>query len=155
MWAVPGTPMTASWLKPEPTRILYEFDGPRIFLCEDIPGNAYLAYQCGEDRTTLRFLVVPCGEDAERRLATGKTNVRDALSRPKAWILDLGYDWTPRHCWKVEVDDLPSCVLPKQGVMLYSHLPSLISQAVARAGSAETVIHPPSFPVPALCFRVA
>ena len=59
MWHVNGKPISGAWLNLEPVRVLYDFDGPRIFTCKDVNGTLFLAYQCGEDRETMRFLIVP------------------------------------------------------------------------------------------------
>jgi hypothetical protein len=134
MWQVNGTEVPASWLSFEPTRVLYEFDGPKIFTCRDATGQLYLAYQCDEDREALRFLVVPFSEDLERRLTAGAIDVRDALSRPQAWLFDLGNDGSPLRCWQVDVEGLPPDVLPKPGVLLWADLPPIISSPTPGPG---------------------
>jgi hypothetical protein len=145
MWQVTGALIPPHWLLPIPIRTLYEFDGPRIFLCKDVPGNLYLAYQCGEDREVMRFLVVPCTVDLERRLTAGETDVRDALTRPRGWLFDFGKDWSALRCWKVNIDDLPPRTLPEPGVMLWAHLQPVMNVMMVRPCSAETVIAPAAF----------
>lgn len=54
-WLVNGKPESNTWLDLEPVRVLYEFDGPRIFTCRDSAGNLFLAYQCGEEDQVMRF----------------------------------------------------------------------------------------------------
>jgi hypothetical protein len=133
MWNFSGIPEpNTGWLSFEPVRILYEFDLPCIFVCRDIPGNTYLAYLCDQDRTGVRYLVVPCSEDLEAKLVTGKINLRDALTRNRAWIFDLDNQWEPVRAWRVNVDDLPWEALPRPGVMIYAHLSPVINAMKAR-----------------------
>ena len=126
LWQVKGTPKNPDWLDLEPIEVLYDFDGPRIFICKDGPGNTYLAYLCGDDRNTVRYLVVPCSDSLKERLISGKINLRDALSQGKAWVFDLDNDWKPRSASRVNVDDLPEDALPEPGVMLYAHLTPIV-----------------------------
>src|SRR5262245_28550919 len=100
MWAVDGTPTAADWLDFEPVKVLYDFDGPKIFTCKARSRDLFLAFQCDEEGEVTRFLVVPFSEDLERRLTEGKMNVRDALTRLPSWVFDLGGDWKPLRCWK-------------------------------------------------------
>src|SRR5260370_41447280 len=44
MWPVIGVQLDTSWLDMQPIRILYEFDGPRAFTCQDNADNLYLSY---------------------------------------------------------------------------------------------------------------
>jgi hypothetical protein len=131
MWKVAGTPVATDWLDLEPVRILYAFDGPRIFTCKDNAGNLFLAYQCDEDGEALRFLVVPFSEDLERKLTGGEIDVRDALSGPSVWLFDLGNRWQVLRSWKVETRDLPGDTLPAHGVMLWAHVPPRLNHAKA------------------------
>lgn len=117
-----------SWLDPDPVRVLYEFDGPKIFICEDAAENPYLAYQCGEGQQRMRFLVVPFNPGREEALTTGAMDLREALLQPKGWIVDLRYDWTVDRAWNVETKNLPAEILPKAGVMLWAHLPPRITE---------------------------
>jgi len=110
--------MSADWLDLKPIRVLYDFDGPKIFTCKDQTGQPFLAFQCSVDRSTMRYLVVPFGDGLETRLTNGDINVRDALTRPKMWVFDLDNSWQPVRCWRVSVDDLPSHLLPRPGAAL-------------------------------------
>ena len=141
MWQVNGIPTSGSWLRLEPVTVLYDFDGPRIFTCKDNRGRLFLAYQCGEDHQTMRFLVVPFSEDSEQKLTAGEDSLHDVLMRPlRAWVFDLNFQWNTIGAWRVEVENLPSDCVPSPGVMLWSHLPSRIKGAAMRACSTETTI---------------
>jgi hypothetical protein len=137
MWPVQGKPISGAWLDMEPVRVLYEFDGPRIFTCKDAVGNRYLAYQCGEAKGVLRFLVVPCSDDLERALTAGAINLRDALARPRAWLFDLSYQWQIRSAWQTDVDSLPPFLLPRPGVMLWRHLTPVINPLAPRPATSQ------------------
>jgi hypothetical protein len=138
MWQVTGTQTSASWLALEPFTVLYDFDGPRIFTCKDSSGNLFLAYQCGEDNQTMRFLVVPFSEESERKLTSGEDSLHDVLMRPHAWLFDLDFQWQIIGAWQVRVENLPTDCVPSPGVMLWSHLPSRIKAAALRACATET-----------------
>lgn len=114
--------ISTEWLRFVPVRTLYEFDGPRIFTCQDVNGQPLLAYQCDEDTTGLQFLVVHFSDELVSRLVKGLLGVRDALKRSPMWLLEVSNEWTPTRCWDVEFDELPTRLLPKSGTLLWSHL---------------------------------
>ena len=66
---------------------------PRIFTCRDIAGELLLAYQCGGNGPTSRFVLVPFTLELERRLVDGEITVREALDQPRMWLVDLNADW--------------------------------------------------------------
>jgi hypothetical protein len=140
MWNVPGTTVNPDWLDLEPVRVLYNFDFPRIYICKDTPGNLYLAYVCGEEPEELRYLVVRADDDLETKLIRGQINLHDALTPARAWIFDLRNSWVPIRAWQVDPDSLPSEVLPRPGVMLYSHLQPVVISARPRSCSNDTEV---------------
>ena len=131
MWTINRPTISCDWLDFEPEHILHEYDGPRIFTTRAQDGQLFLAFFCDRERAGVRFLVVPFDEDQERRLVTGKINLRDALTPPRMFVFDLDQQWTPVRCWQVSLDDLPPQLLPKPGVMLWRNLPSVMSRTVA------------------------
>jgi hypothetical protein len=143
MWQVSGIQIDPNWLRLDPIRVLYEFDGPRIFTCRDTPGNLYLAYLCNEDDVALRFLVVPFSAELERELTSGAINVRDALTQHRAWLFDVDHDWQVSIAWEVDIDDIPPGVLPQPGVMLWRHLPSIVWRERPRSYASRTELHSP------------
>ena len=138
MWSVTGTPAPIDWLDFTPVRVLYEFDGPKIFTCKDLTGQPFLAFQCSANREAVRFLVVPFGDGLESRLTTGDINLRDALIRPQMWIFDLDNSWKPVHSWRVRANDFPSRLLPRDGVMLWSHLQPHMYRERRRSATGDT-----------------
>jgi len=138
MWNVVGTPEPHDWVEFDPVEILDDFDFPRIFTCKDIAGNLYLAYNCGIETGCLRFLVVPCNDYTVSALVKGQLNLRDSLSKRRAWIFDIGNRWETIRAWKVDVDNLPYDALPRPGTMLYSDLPQIIVVNTTRSRSSTT-----------------
>src|SRR5262249_42930672 len=142
MWIVLGVEVSADWLDPRPVEVLYEYDGPRIFTCRDRGGRLFLAYQCGEDRDGLRFLVVPFSEGQVWGLTRGHASLLDALLQSRARLIDVGNDWRPLRCWDVDIGSIPPRVLPAPGVMLWAHLTPIVRDALPRAGAGETLLAP-------------
>ena len=136
MWKVVGD-KSPEFVIVKPVEVLYEFDGPRIFTCRDHAGASYLAYQCGEEKNLMRFLIVPFDDGAERRLTNGEDSLRDALMSERAWIFDVDFKWNIVGSWCISVDDLPEKCIPRPGVMLWSHLRPRIKQYVNRRGSTS------------------
>src|SRR5438128_291687 len=126
MWQVRGKAEQIG-LSLEPDRVLYEYDGPRVFTCKDSLDNMYLAYLCDEDTSLMRFLVVSFSARLLDDLTSGKINMRDALSRPRAWLVDVDNDWRITRSWRVDIEAVPDDVLPRPGVMLWRHLTPVIN----------------------------
>jgi hypothetical protein len=90
MWAVSGQP--ATWPRIAalvPDEVLDDYDGPKLFTMRSEDGGLLLAYQCGEERSLARFLLVPFDEALVSELRSNKLALRDALTqRGWAWIVD-------------------------------------------------------------------
>ncbi len=154
MWEVKGKPEQMGVCL-TPDQILYEYDGPRIFTCKDSADNLYLAYLCDEDASCSRFLVVAFSQSLLEDLTSGNMNMRDALSRPRAWLIDLDNDWRITQTWRIEIEGLPADTLPKPGVMLWRHLPPIINPIVIRAASNQFEVNYPELPTFSGLFRIA
>lgn len=122
MWKVLGSPTPHQRFNLAPMRVLYEFDGPRIFICQSTDGVQLLAYLCGQDEITLRYLLVECRDDLEQRLTLGETTVREALFQPRVWLVDTDLVGTIRDAWETNAADLPPRALPKPGALLWASL---------------------------------
>jgi len=140
MWQPKGKHVSCSWLDLKPVRVLYEFDGPRIFVCVDGDSQAYLAYQCGESERQLRFLVVPLSEHDEHRLTTGEVAVRDVLFAERAWLFDIDIDWTLLQTWEIDPAVMPEDSVPLPGILLWPHL---TRPAAATYANGHAQILPP------------
>lgn len=106
---------------PQPSDILYDLDGPRIFTASSSLGDL-LYFLADEDAHALRFIVVPTSAQVTQQLRTGVLSVLDALNQPWLWILDTSLDMKPQKSWRCTLADIPTEVLPKPGVMLWPHL---------------------------------
>jgi hypothetical protein len=142
MWKAKGREIPPDWLSLEPVEVLFEVDGPRIFTCRSRSGELLLAYQCGEEKGSLRFLVVPFSPELEWQLTEGKINLREALTRPRAWLVDLSYEWQPIRCWELQIENVPAQVLPAPGVMLWAHLRPVSRTAIDRPIATTTTLAP-------------
>ena len=152
MWNIPKPQIPANWLPFEPVTILYEYDFPLIFTLRG-KGRKHLAFFCGQDGESVRFLVVPFSDELERRLVSGDINLRDALTRPQMWVFDLDQSWEPVRCWRVVERDLPKGLLPEPGVMLWASQTPVISDATIRSGAGSKVFSM-SFPPRLTCAGV-
>ena len=128
MWTVAGTPVDLDQFLPfKPSEILYEFDGPRIFTFTNKDEELFLAYQCDEDESGLRFVIVPFSTELKARLVNGEVSVREALNQPRLWLMDVANEWKPSSAWRAKLSTLPEDALPETGVMLWHSLEPLIS----------------------------
>lgn len=128
MWHVVGTSITSPFQALTPERILYEFDGPRIFTVRHELGE-FLAYLSAEDVTekTSRYLLVPTDDAIVAALEKGTRTVYEALAQPWVWILDIGFDGQTKQAWRTITSAIPADCLPKQHVMLWPELEPLVS----------------------------
>ena len=112
MWTILKTESANNWLDFEPVTILHEYDRPTIFTSKGADGSLYLAYFCGKDTQSLRYLVVPFNELRQCELVTGKISLREVFDVPKLWIFDLNFNWEPVTCWEMTPRELPRHLLP-------------------------------------------
>jgi hypothetical protein len=126
MWNINGTPLSIRFENWVPDRVLYEFDGPRIFTVRHELGD-FLAYACDEDDAITRYLLVPTGDDMMAALEKGLLTMREALAQPWLWIVDVGFDDVPRQIWRSTLDAIPEHRLPKPWAMLWPHLEPLLA----------------------------
>jgi hypothetical protein len=127
MWPYIGAKVEEKLTDLAPVRVLYELDGPRIFICRDVAGDLLLACQCDEQDELSRFLLVPFDDDLEFRLTTGAITIREALQQPRLWLAEVLNDWTIREIRRVKIDDVPHDNLPRQGTMLWPQLQPILS----------------------------
>ena len=105
----------------KPSEVLYEFDGPRIFVTQAQIGEL-LCFLTDDDGRTLRFIAAPTNSSILDMLKSGSLTVREALDQPWVWFVDLGYSGQPVAAWQGTLSEAPSDALPKKGVMLWPHL---------------------------------
>lgn len=132
MWTVQGKPVESERFGDfEPSNVLYEFDGPRIFTVRGRDDDLFLAYLCDETDELLRFLIVPCSEAVVVALQHGRTPVRDVLQQPHVWVADVGSGWQIQQLWKTVIESIPTDVLPEPRTMLLpTHQPLFSLRAI-------------------------
>ena len=107
----------------EPERVLYEFDGPRIFTCRDSAGGLLLCYQCDEAAGRLAHVVAPVRPETVDELERGSLTVQQALDQPRIYLVEGGEDYTiARGVLLPSIDALPAGGRPLPGVMLWPEL---------------------------------
>ena len=116
--------------------ILYEFDGPRIFTATSLFGTL-LYFLAEEDDGISRFIVVPTNAQIIERLKSGILSVWDALNQPWIWVVDISFNGMPQKSWRCTLADVPTDVLPKSGVMLWSHLEPVFALRAIGEGLSE------------------
>ncbi len=112
----------------EPVRVLYEFDGPRIFTVSSQSGD-FLAYLSTESDSTssARYILAPTGDAMVTALEEGTRTVFEALAQPWIWIVDVGFDGQVKQGWRTSIGEIPAEMLPKPHVMLWPELEPLVS----------------------------
>lgn len=132
MWNVNGTKVDVARFEPfEPIDVLYDFDGPRIFMLKDSEGELNLAYWSDEDGQGCRYVVVPTTAQIIDSLRAGRMSVFDALNQPRCWLCDVSRQGDLSGCQRVSFEAVPRDALPAIGAML---LPAL---APSRAEATE------------------
>lgn len=119
MWIIPGTP--GNWpvlVDLEPVRVLDEYDGPRLFTIRSQDGYDLLAYQCGEDATTERFLITPIEKGRVEKIETNGLTLREALTDGWLWVVDRDRSGALTKPIRVDASNLPSNALPRAGIRL-------------------------------------
>jgi len=136
-WAVKSPPIDiASIGDLKPLEILYEFDGPRIFLSEVAAGEV-LCFLADDDGKHFRFIASPTNKNIIDKLKNGLQTLRDTLNQPWVWFIDLTYDGIPQAAWKGTLADAPEDVLPEKGLMLWPHLEPIFALRAIGDGLSE------------------
>lgn len=128
MWQIKGKPVDPKRFAPfEPLRVLNYYDGPRIFTFHDVDEALCLACWSDEDEAHSRFLVVPVSDVIIADLEGGILTVREALSQPRLWVVDLGLDGVLAAAWLVAHQDVPEDSQPQPRTMLHRSLEPILS----------------------------
>ena len=110
----------------KPSRVMYDFDGPRTFTFLDAEAELNLALWFDESPQLVRYLVVPFTEELVARLETRQISVRDALAQPRLWVVDVDNSGNPVAAVRTSLAELPQEELPAPGTMLLSSLEPLL-----------------------------
>lgn len=121
----------------EPQRVLYAFDGPRIFTFTDADGGLCLACWSDEDAEAARFLVVPFSDELRERLERGEIAMSDALNQPHFWAVDVTHAGELVQAMALRLDDVPPDARPAHGTMLLPSLEPVLSLRAVGTGSTN------------------
>lgn len=102
----------------KPCEILYEFDLPLIFICQDQDGQKFLAYSIASSCKSERFLLSQTNEKILENLKNCKIDLKTALSQKNVYIVDFVNDWDISNCWNVLFENVPQELIAKSGVFL-------------------------------------
>lgn len=137
MWEITGKTVDIRRFQPfEPSEVLYEFDGPRIFTLNDAEGELNLAYWSDQDQLICRYVVVPTTKKLLDALLKGSISVFDALNQPRCWLCDVNHQGELSACQRVDFEAVPRDSLPAIGTML---LPTLEPLLTLRAVGDEII----------------
>lgn len=129
IWTVAST--ACPWLKLttlEPTCVLDELDGPRLFTVRADDGQELLAYMCGESEAVERFLLVNTSARIIQEIQNNKITLRDALTQQAMmYMVDVRRDGTLSAPVAVDFDTLPATALPKPNAYLNPQPQPLLS----------------------------
>ncbi|KAE9643801.1 hypothetical protein EJA70_15470 [Pseudomonas sp. PB103] len=120
----------------EISEVLYDFDGPKIFVTIDSDRLMRFWYESLDDRITktVRYLVTTTTESQIKMLKSGKRTVHDLLKQPWLWAVDCSYSMDPQNAWVIdEINDVPPDYRPKQDATLFlEHMPLLSYRLVGK-----------------------
>jgi len=119
MWAPEGKPIDKKTLGAlAPTEVLFEFEEPLTFVCQDPEGQLLLAHSLCAEPDLSRYLVAVTDQEVIDGLKAGRLDVLGALRQPRCWIVDFGRGWEIVAIWSVLFDKIPKDLLPRAGAML-------------------------------------
>jgi hypothetical protein len=105
-----------------PVEILFEFEEPLTFVCNDLDGQPLLAHSLCAEGALSRYLISVTDQRVVQELKAGRLDVLGALRQPRCWIADLGGKWEVVGLWLVPFDRVPKDHLPQPGTMITPEL---------------------------------
>jgi hypothetical protein len=106
-------------------KVLYDFEGPRIFTV-DLDFGTLLVYVLGDEDDFQVALLTLTTDEVVDSLVTGRISVREALLRGRPWLAEVNADGFVTNAVLLKspiVNDL----LPQPGIMLYRTLQPVLS----------------------------
>lgn len=137
-WTVRGTRLDSiPFGTLEPQEVLYEFDGPQIYVAAD-NGRPLFVYESDSDDVNglRRLLVVPTSTEIIAGLKTGALSLCDALRQPWLHVVDQRFDGRVVASWHLDdgLDSVPDGYKPVEGTLLSVELEQALRYL---SGSAE------------------
>jgi hypothetical protein len=109
----------------DPTHVLFEADGPRLFTSRDANARTLLVYLCCEDTNGADYFVVPTFPDTINALEQGYLSLRDALGQSSGWLVSTTADGHPVRAQVASLAVLPKMAVPAPNIPLCSVPPHL------------------------------
>ncbi|TPK18074.1 hypothetical protein [Mesorhizobium sp. B2-5-7] len=119
-----------------PAVVLYEFDGPQIFVSR-MGFVDVLFVKVDDDDDFERYLATYTSDGIIEAVLNGNISVRGAFLHEQCWIVDTDGYLAIRECWLCSRDDLPASYLPDRNVAIrvgFPPLPNSMAQAFAFFG---------------------
>ena len=101
-----------------PVEILFEFEEPLTFVCNDLDGQPLLAHSLCAESALSHYLLSVTDQRVVQELKAGRLDVLGALRQPRCWIADVGGEWEVVGLWLVPFDRVPKDHLPRPGAMI-------------------------------------
>lgn len=130
-----GAPLRLPFDRLEPTSVLYEFDGPRIFSFDSQIG-LFLCYVISDLRDAQIVFVTPTSGKTIADLTVGAISVREALLLNWSWLVRADFSGAIQAAVGITTP-VPDQLLPKTGTMLYRSLQPLLSIKLEGADITE------------------
>jgi hypothetical protein len=110
----------------DPTHVLFEADGPRLFTSQDTNEQPLLVYLCAEDTDGADYFVVPTSPETINALEQGHLSLHDALGQSWGWLVSTTADGRPARAQVASLSVLPKTASPAPNIPLSAdHLPLL------------------------------
>lgn len=126
IWPASGTPVdSAIFGSLEPEEVLYDFDGPQIYISRS-QGRPIFVYESDADDAAevRRLLVVPTSEALISGLKTGRTSLCEALRQPWLHAVDQSNNGDVLNIWYLidGLNSVPEDFKPVEGTLLSMEL---------------------------------
>lgn len=105
-----------------PTEVLFEFEEPLTFACEDPDGQLLLAHHLFAEGAISRYLVAVTDLRILQELKAGRLDILSGLRQPRCWIADVAGDGKVASLWLIPFGRIPGDHLPAPGVMISPEL---------------------------------
>jgi len=120
-----GARTTPPFKELKAAKVLYDFDGPRIFTV-DLDFGILLVYVLHDEKDFQVALLTPTADDIVDSLLNGRITVREALIGGRAWLAEVAYDGFIKNAVSVKFP-IADELLPRPGIMLYRSLQPVLS----------------------------
>lgn len=114
-WSLPSSMVEAPPF--ELDQVLVEYDGPQIVTLRGADG-LYLGIASDEDDAFVRWIYAPLAVTELRALLEGSATLREAVQKPKVYVVDVDHDGAPVHTWEYPGAQLRDDDLPAPGALL-------------------------------------